>query len=123
MTVHGTDPSDVVLLIDHMLADATSIIIEVPKTRKRAQGFADDLAGLRKMVKLVKRVAKRHGTPVLSVLPEQWKGNVPKEITARRALALLSPHELAKILDDSDDTTDAIGIGLVALCRAKRGVT
>ena len=119
MTVRAKTTAGVVNMLGTELARADSVVIETPVTHKRATARHEDLRGLRVMVRLVRKTAT---CPVLGVTPRQWKGNVPKEITAARALAILSDAERAAIRDDSDDTTDAIGLGLVALTRAKRGV-
>lgn len=54
-------------------------------------------------------------------LPGQWKGNVPKKPHHKRILRVLSDEELGNMADGNHDTIDAIGIGLFALGRTKRG--
>ncbi len=68
------------------------------------------------------------------VLPSEWKGQIPKPgrvsqpyIVAERCKRLLRPEELEAVQIPSSkracwDVWDAIGIGLVALGRARRGV-
>ena len=122
LTVHGRHPNHVVTLLAGRIGTADAVVIEVPLVYKGATARDKDLEGLREMVRLVRAASKRNGVYVYSVTPSKWKGNVPKAITARRALALLTEPERATLADTGDDTTDAIGLGLVALGRAKRGV-
>jgi len=61
--------------------------------------------------------------------PQEWKGQVPKDVMGRRVLAILSPGELAimraGLMDHAPglhhNTLDAIGIGLWATGRMERG--
>ena len=54
-------------------------------------------------------------------LPGQWKGNVPKKPHHKRILRVLDDEELGNMADSNHDTLDAVGIGLFALGRTKRG--
>lgn len=58
------------------------------------------------------------------VAPAEWKAQVPKDITKRRILGLLTDVEkvLIKKGGEMHNVYDAIGIGLFALGRAKKGM-
>ncbi len=58
------------------------------------------------------------------VEPAEWKAQVPKDITKRRILELLSHSEPLSIKKGGEmhNVYDAIGIGLFALGRAKKGM-
>lgn len=58
------------------------------------------------------------------VEPAEWKAQVPKDVTRRRIETLLSPSEKAVIKKGGEmhNVYDAIGIGLFALGRAKKGM-
>lgn len=59
------------------------------------------------------------------VEPAEWKAQVPKEITRERIKAILTPQEISRIRKGGEmhNVWDAIGIGLFASGRAKRGMT
>ena len=60
------------------------------------------------------------------IYPAAWKGQLEKDESARRVIDLLSHDEINRIpklgKTDSHNVYDAIGIGLVYLGRARRGV-
>lgn len=58
------------------------------------------------------------------VEPAEWKAQVPKDITKKRIEELLAPSEKVNIKKGGEmhNVYDAIGIGLFALGRAKRGM-
>ncbi len=58
------------------------------------------------------------------VEPAEWKAQVPKEITRERIKAILTPQEVSRIRKGGEmhNVWDAIGIGLFACGRAKRGM-
>lgn len=58
------------------------------------------------------------------VAPAQWKAQVPKDITRKRIEGLLSHSEPLSIKKGGEmhNVYDAIGIGLFALGRAKKGM-
>ncbi len=58
------------------------------------------------------------------VAPAEWKAQVPKNITWKRIEALLKPGESLGIKKGGEmhNVYDAIGIGLFALGRAKKGM-
>jgi len=58
------------------------------------------------------------------VEPAEWKAQVPKEITRERIKAILTPQEISRIRKGGEmhNVWDAIGIGLFASGRAKRGM-
>lgn len=51
------------------------------------------------------------------ITPQQWKGQVPKEIMVERVKGLLSPGELACVVGKASHAFDAIGIGLKLVSR------
>jgi hypothetical protein len=54
--------------------------------------------------------------------PGEWKGHVPKRAHHRRVRKALRPSELAIMPSvEEHDAWDAVGIGLFALARTKRG--
>lgn len=63
--------------------------------------------------------------------PKEWKGNVPKEVTKKRVLAVLDGDETkliystmsARSKDLNHNMVDAVGIGLWKLGRKYRGET
>lgn len=58
------------------------------------------------------------------VEPAEWKAQVPKDITKKRIEGLLTPFEkdVIKKGGEMHNVYDAIGIGLFALGRAKKGM-
>lgn len=58
------------------------------------------------------------------VEPAEWKAQVPKDITKKRIEELLAPSEKVNIKKGGEmhNVYDAIGIGLFALGRAKKGM-
>jgi hypothetical protein len=54
------------------------------------------------------------------VLPNKWKGNLPKKICKDRCKAVLTPEELARVKTEDHNVWDAIGIGLWYLGRLKK---
>lgn len=64
------------------------------------------------------------GTVFSLVEPAEWKAQVPKEITRERIKAILTPQEISRIRKGGEmhNVWDAIGIGLFASGRAKRGM-
>lgn len=82
-------------------------------------GRAADLEHLR----AIARAVSDEGWSVVQVRPSRWKGNVPKAVCWMRARRVLSPDELAAIVVETKETTDAIGLGLYVLGRLGRGMT
>jgi hypothetical protein len=64
----------------------------------------------------VGRAAGPWGASVTWVRPEQWKRQLPKELAARRFLALLSAQE-RELVPPDHNVQDAVGLGLYALGR------
>jgi hypothetical protein len=64
------------------------------------------------------------GARLRLVEPAEWKAQVPKEITRERIKAILTPQEISRIRKGGEmhNVWDAIGIGLFASGRAKRGM-
>lgn len=52
----------------------------------------------------------------------RWKGNVPKQICHRRARAALSVWERSRVLLDTKESMDALGIGMFHNNRLNRGM-
>lgn len=69
-------------------------------------------------------LAQLHGGWAEMYLPGEWKGNVPKTPHHKRIERALTPDERALMPPKSDhDAWDAVGIGLFATGRTKRGGT
>jgi hypothetical protein len=105
---------------DPPVESAGRIAIELPQVYPRQQVPPNDLIAL---AFLAGRYAGRARGAVSTVLPHQWKGNMPKDVCAARVRARLSPEERA-VVDACDvpdkqrhNVLDAIGIGLFALGR------
>ena len=109
--------------VDACLAEA---VIECPQVYPRSPVPPNDLITLAVLVgryaEACVQAADRDHDRVRLVLPHAWKGSVPKEVTAKRVLAALSPDELAVLEEAYEDIPkglrhnllDAVGIGLHA---------
>jgi hypothetical protein len=100
---------------DPPVEGAGRVVIELPQVYPRQQVPPNDLIAL---AFLAGRCAGRARGAVSTVLPHQWKGNMPKEVCAARVRAALSPEERA-VVDACDvpdkqrhNVLDAVGIGL-----------
>jgi len=92
------------------------VVVEQQRKYPRKRVRFDDLLELAGVAGAAVRTA--NATTAIGYYPDQWKGEVPKDVTEARARALLTPAELAVVEDeDKSDTWDAIGLGLVALGR------
>lgn len=70
----------------------------------------------------LRAVCRKLNTPIRArFAPSTWKGNVPKEQHHARVRKALTLGETQVIRDTTHDTLDAIGIGLYALGRTKKG--
>lgn len=95
------------------------LVIERPKIydREHQKGDQRDLIDLAIVVgAIASRAAPQVGS-VLLVEPTQWKGNVPKNVTEKRARKALSTDELETVNLPSaaglhHNVWDAVGIGL-----------
>jgi hypothetical protein len=99
---------------------ATRVVIELPQVYPRQKVPPNDLITL---AFLAGRYAGASVNEGFTVLPHQWKGNLPKDVCAAWVRARLSPAERA-IVDmcnvpdkQKHNVVDAIGIGLFALGR------
>jgi len=74
-------------------------------------------------------IAGAIGSPIQFLRPDQWKASVPKSIMSDRIIARLSADEARQLSRDLDSVAgalhhnvfDAVGIGLYATGRMKRG--
>lgn len=91
-------------------------------TGKGARAVA--LAGLRRLgTDLTRAMRRRFDTVVVSqYTADAWKGRVPKAISFRRILAMLTEAEHRAILVAGKESLDAVGIGLFHVGRARRGM-
>lgn len=98
------------------------VIIEYPRIYKAGPAAklpGDDLLVLSAsaMAAWVNLSAVFPDAKIEPVRPQDWKGQVPKDIMVRRILARLSRAEIAAVADpENDNIVDAVGIGLHA-CR------
>ena len=86
-----------------------------------------DLARLRATLSGLEDFALVRGDTVEYVTPHQWKGNVPKPVHHRRALAVLGPGDLVVAGPDKagydHNVVDALVLGLTRAGRVGRGGT
>jgi hypothetical protein len=95
-----------------------TITMEWPIVYGNALANADNVNDLQEVGRLL-----GVGIPTKRVSPFQWKGNVPKEITRARTRAVLSEAEVAQLPAETEhDAWDAVGIGLFAEGRTRRGI-
>lgn len=97
--------------------DDDALVIERPQVYRNGKGDPNDLITLAITCGKIEALYR----DVQEVLPNTWKGNVPKDIHHRRILDKLSPRELAVIpflpATKRHNMVDAIGIGLWYLYR------
>jgi len=101
--------------IDHLAIEFPRV--RDKRTQRRAKKGTDpnDLVDLAGIVGAILATVDAVSTVWL---PEEWKGQVPKEIHNARAIARLSPEELVNVpkrpraKDFDHNVVDAIGIGL-----------
>lgn len=100
-------------------------VIERPRIYPgRRREDPNDLLSLAGVVGAITMALHIYGARVDHVFPADWKGQVPKRQMGERILARLSAGELARVEDAGSKThniVDAIGIGLFANKRMKRG--
>lgn len=98
------------------------LAIEMPQAYIHRKGDQNDLLTLAGLVGAFTYFFSRCGGHFTLYRPAEWKGQVPKEITEKRARARLSTEELKRIKLPSaslrHNVWDAIGIGLHHLSRA-----
>lgn len=89
------------------------LYIERPQVYPRSKTNPNDLITLAIQVG---RIIERVGLPTQTVLPREWKGQVPKGVMCRRITQALTPQERALLpgLPPSKlhNVLDAVGIGL-----------
>ncbi len=98
----------------------TVFVVEVPQKysiqRKKLHGV-DALENV--IDELRERLRK---CLVAAFKPRIWKGNVPKKVHHRRLRSVLTPDELKAVAANADHNVwDAIGLGLFATGRTRRG--
>jgi len=94
------------------------LVVETPVLYPTQRAKHKDVKDLAK----VARVFKSFVPKGVGVKPSVWKGQVPKKIHGNRILLALDKEELLRVASiGNHNTIDAIGIGLWALGRIKRG--
>lgn len=101
-----------------------SLIVEYPRVYRagKGKGNPSDLLLLTAVGGALAVLAYRQGVPhIQTVEPEQWKGQLPKEISHARILATLTSQEKCNIVACAQsymhNVLDAIGIGLWRVSR------
>jgi hypothetical protein len=119
------------------------VVVERPRVYggRAKQGDTQDLLDVSYVAgMLVGTASERGATSARAVLPQEWKGSVPKQIMCRRAFARLDidekrvvfralpPGEVDKLEQKigelskrTTDLLDAVGIGLWELGRMRKG--
>lgn len=111
----------------------TKMVIEFPQVRQRGSQRAakrgtdpNDLIQLAAVVGALVCIRSLRTVPIV-YLPEEWKGQVPKEIHHERARARLSSVELAVLpklaKNILHNTMDAVALGLTHLGRLGKFTT
>jgi len=95
------------------------IVIEEPTLYPHSKARPASVMALQLKVGELKGRFEANGCTVELVQPRTWKGQVPKAIHNRRALAALTPDEFALADGQPHDVIDAIGLGLWKLGRIK----
>jgi hypothetical protein len=99
------------------------IVIELPCDRPgMRKGSVNDLITLALRAGIVagQLLGPR---PIWWIRPDEWKGQISKDLCRERIRMLLLASELARIPHGAPhDVWDAIGLGLFALGRARRGM-
>lgn len=104
------------------------VVMEQPRAYPGSPVRANDLLDLTNAGMAVAAQLTRAGERVMLIQPQAWKGQLPKPVTRKRIEAKLSPDELERAAycmstakGEKHNLWDAIGIGLFALNRTKRG--
>jgi len=121
-TLHGDgSPGDMADVTLRCAADKSATwVCEKPLVYKNFTKAAEDIKSLLDVHVALRRRGVRF---TQEFLPVQWKGNVPKPIHHDRLREALSSNE-QKVFDTlGHDARDAVGIGLYALKRTRRGGT
>jgi hypothetical protein len=103
-------------------------VFERPRKYTRFAAAHKDLDRLLKMNATFQRRVRKAGGIITEVYPQDWKGNVPKEIHHRRIQSVLSAEEAALVAGPGDseydhNLYDAVALGLWHLGRTLRGGT
>lgn len=107
----------------HLLTEA---VCELPQVYRAAQSKGDpnDLIKVAAQVGRWEERAKSRGIPWVTYLPNEWKGQVPKDVHHRRAMRLLSEEENRRIPEMAEtyrhNMMDAVALGLFRLGRLRR---
>jgi len=115
--------------------EGARIIMERPRARS-PEATPGGVRGYQALIDIAVEgalYAGRAGGAFETVFPDEWKGSTSKTATEeyvveRRCKQILSPEELRRVVLPKAKTKhhnvwDAVGLGLVALGRAGRGVT
>lgn len=117
-------------IISKPAAKGELIVIEQPVSYPNSPVDPNDLIEIAVMGAEVAGRFIRPGGKIVHVKPNEWKGTVPKEITAARTREILSDIENVR-MDEwlskhkrgiRHNLLDAVGIGLFTLGRAGRGM-
>lgn len=104
-----------VYLIAHTGIETWQVVLEIPRVyHGKGKGDLNDLIDVATLVGGLATL----GSSTHFVTPSEWKGQAPKDVTARRVLERLTPAE-RELFNDCDgpdglkhNVLDAIGIGL-----------
>ncbi len=111
---------DALLAAAVRIGAAYSIALVVEKPRKytaRRRAHAD----LDRLLDLVQALRDARPATFRALAPSAWKGQVPKDVHGPRILRALAPAERCLVPANEHDAVDAVGIGLYALGRSRRG--
>lgn len=100
----------------------SQVVIEKMRKYNQRSATHHDLDRVEAMARSLTACFRNRKVPVTRVYPAEWKGQATKTVTRRRTEKALSWGEIAAMLDNGHDTWDAVGIGLVATKRLKRGL-
>ena len=120
-TLRASTPAGLARLVQDRIEKYGADVLVVEKMQKYAYARSKhkDLDRVEDMVDILKsRVSVR----VLRISPFAWKRQVPKKVCEIRVRAILSKGELASMSDTGHDAFDAVGIGLVHIGRAGKGL-
>ena len=98
-------------------ADAVdALVVEIPQVYATGKGDQNDLIA----VSIVAGAVINHfgeTEDIVTVLPRQWKGQVPKDIHNGRVMAKLSPAEIRVVEDSTTKSKRHNVIDAVGLCQ------
>lgn len=101
----------------------STLVIEIPQVYRASQSKGDPNDLIKVAVQAGQWIERFSctGAAVRRVLPNEWKGQVPKTVHNKRVLACLTEDEKTRILPSLDhNMVDAIGLGLFHLKRLRR---